>query len=249
LVTSVVSCAGEKAEPRWWEREHRQPILTGSALWFLRRDSSLTDRQTYLQELSKARAYEKLALADKLLEELRSKEECKTPDYTWKEGTNDLSRVAGRAKWGLEHLLGVQLPDVTPATSPQELDRLYERAELALAAYRNGIMALAADHPVSQVRLEQLRRMYKGKIDDKVAGKGDESRIAFDGFLGEWPPIGRKLEDLVSIIGPSSQPVAKGKSPAESVLSYDLTGEFGTTLYSIWARDGIIVSVTRQDGD
>jgi hypothetical protein len=111
------------------------------------------------------------------------------------------------------------------------------------------MMALAADTPVPQERLEQLRRKYKGKVDDKVAGKGDESRIAFDGFLGEWPPIGRKLDDLISVIGPSSHPIVKGRSPGESIVSYDLTCDIGTTLYRITARHGIIVSVTRHDGD
>jgi hypothetical protein len=161
--------------------------------------------------------------------------------YQWKAGTTDLSRAAGRAKWAVERLLGVPLPHVLPSSSREELGKLRAQASLLVDAYRNGMIALAADHPPSPEAVADLKRRYAGKILPSNPQLAWQSMEAMDALLSEWPPIGRKLEDLVSIIGPKPE-TAEHYGPG--AVSYQFMGaEFGV-VYVFVMQHGIIRSVS-----
>jgi hypothetical protein len=83
----------------------------------------------------KIRAFEKLALAEQIVSRATRAygTYCEATNYEWKEGTDDLSLPAGRAKWGLEHLLGVKLPGIISRTTQEE-----DRNRLLAAAKRLG---------------------------------------------------------------------------------------------------------------
>ena len=154
-----------------------------------------------------------------------------------------MSLVACRAKWGLECILGMPLPNVRSDPSPEELEALHAEAARLVEAYRSGIMALAADQAVSPEDFAGLKRKYRAKFVRRTRG-GDFFDIqGMEDLLGEWPPIGRKMEDFVSIIGAkgvSSESIAKG-----SVLYSFYRWAHGAEYYFI-VRDGIIRSVWRS---
>ena len=74
-----------------------------------------------------------------------------------------------------------------------------------MQAYRNGILALARDHELSAEQFAALKRRYAGKIDPGNHDKYAESTYAMEDLLTEWPPVGRRFEQLVSIIGKKPQ--------------------------------------------
>lgn len=203
--------------------------------------ASLEDCEKRLARWSQGRDYEKLMIAEELLPLLTSEETCEdAADHEPTRGGNDLSRVAGRAKWCLERTLGVSLPNVRADSSPQELEKLREEATKLVEAYRSEIMARAQDQRVSPAAFAELKRKYP------VASVPDGSNNpwgcinAMENLLGEWPPIGRKYEDLASIIGVKAQ---RREDYAEGAVVYRIdTGHFGIAYFFI-VRDGIIRSV------
>jgi hypothetical protein len=196
-----------------------------------------------LAEWSRGRAYEKLMMAEEILPQVASTESVERAAPHQGPG-NDLSRVAGEAKWCLERLLGVTLPDVRPDSSREEIQKLHDQAAQVIEAYRNGIMAAADDRPLSAEALEALRRKYRGKVVPDVHNKAWECPAVMEALLGEWPPIGRRYEDLVYITG------AKGETrewgPEGGILYQIDTGEHFAVDYWFIVRDGIIRAVLRS---
>jgi hypothetical protein len=169
-----------------------------------------------LEKYVRGPACERLALGELLLNCMASDTKCDTRGYEWKPGTDDLSLPTGRTKWMLELVLGVKLPGIVDRNaSPEYLKKLHEEARLAVEAYRQGIMALAADHEVPPQEFARLKRKYNGKIPggpwapESGLRPGD---IGMNELLLEWPPVGRKYEDLVSIIGAKGHPEKNGVS-------------------------------------
>lgn len=196
-----------------------------------------------LAHWSQGRAYEKLMMAEQILPQIASLEPVEGA-RAHEGGGNDLSRVAGRAKWCLERLLGVSLPDVRPDSSPKELRKLRDQATALVDVYRNGVMAAAAERRLSPASLEELRRKYGGKVVPDGANDASTCPAAMEALLGEWPPVGGKYEDLVSIIGVKARKSLG--SPTEEVLYRLDTGlHFGVDYFFV-VRDGIIWSVRRE---
>ena len=195
-----------------------------------------------LRAYARGSACEKLALAEYLLVFMTADEKCEAVGYEWKPGTDDLSRPAGRAKWALELLLRVKLPGTVDGNaSPEYLRKLREAAHLAVEAYRQGIIASAADNGLSPEEFARLKRKYNGKIvrGPWENGSGDGWEQAMDALLLEWPPIGRKYEDLVSITG------AKGRSEEHGV-SYTFYADPNPRVsYRFIVRDGVIRSARK----
>jgi hypothetical protein len=183
----------------------------------------------------------KLALAESLLPYFESDLKCDARGYEWKPGTDDLSLPAGRTKWALELLLRVKLPGIVDKdASPEYLKKLREQAHLAVEAYRQGIIASAADHEVSPEEFTRLKRRYKGRIPGGPWADGAFGAwmLAMDHLLLAWPPIGRKYEDLVAIIG------AKGRDE-ENGVTYTFSGGPNAVRYRFIIQDGVIRSVTK----
>ena len=126
-----------------------------------------------------ARAFEKLALAEQLLGLFHSGRVCDNSGYEWSKGSDDLSLPSGRAKWGLENLLGVKIPGVIDrSTSNEEVDKIGAEAARLVEAYRSGILALAADHRPSPQEFADLKQKYMGKIVPWKPDKYVESTYA-----------------------------------------------------------------------
>jgi len=191
------------------------------------------------------RAYEKLAIADGLLKVLEARETdyIKLQDYTWRPGEDDLSLTAGRAKWGIERLLGVRLPGkITRRTSSRELSKLRARAAAAVDAYRSGMKQRCAEDHVSPPELARLRDKYHGKLTTECSKEAEESGWMMDDFLGEWSPVGRKYEDMVTIIG------LRGEW-RDGRVYYKFVGDFTGSHYYFRVKNGTILSVGMLTGD
>lgn len=196
-----------------------------------------------LAHWSRGRAYEKLMMAEEILPQIASVEAVEGAAPHEGKG-NDLSRVAGRAKWCLERLLHVALPDVRPDSSDEEIQELHDQAVRLVEAYRNGIMAAAGDRPLSAAALEKLRRKYRGKIIPDGTNEARKCPAAMEALLGEWPPIGRKYEELVYITGAEGE---KPPSHPKDRVCYRIdTGEYFGVDYWFIVRDGIIRAVLRS---
>jgi hypothetical protein len=198
-----------------------------------------------LRRWAQGRAYEKLALAEGLLESMITDEQPGTLDkYTWKPGTNDLSTAAGRANWALEGLLRVKLPVVLGRGATQEeVERAHAMASSTVEAYRQGIIALNTEKEIPPEKLRRLRREYKDKIDAEKWEVAAESAAWMDELLGEWPPIGRKYEDLAFIIG--EEPKEKLWYP-KGTLVYRFQGNVHGADFYLRVKDGVIVSMGRS---
>jgi hypothetical protein len=147
----------------------------------------------------------------------------------------------------LEVVLGVKLPGIVDRdTSQEESRKVREEARLAVEAYRQGVIASAADHEVPPAEFARLRHKYFGKIPwGPWPSKSGihPAALGMDEFLLEWPPIGRKYEDLVSLIG------AKGdvpRDPGQGGVSYTFDGHGTAYRYSLFLKDGVILSVRKS---
>jgi len=228
-------CTG--VEPRAWTvnlGEARRAVVYESE----------ADCEEAVARCFRCRAYERLMVAEELLRVLTTEgiAEAMAAVGRKPEG-NDFSRVADRAKWALERILGVSLPDVPLEPSSDDLAKLHAEASRLVEVYRSGIVAGVADHPVPPQEFDLLKRTYRGKIDTGILIATWENTQAMEDLLGEWPPIGRKMEDLVSIIGAKGEPHRRqdGTDAVRYVIREDLYG----AAFSFDVRGGIIRSVWR----
>ncbi|HUT33221.1 MAG TPA: hypothetical protein VNE39_07070 [Planctomycetota bacterium] len=228
---------GAEAEPRTW-------IVNVGEAHDAVAQASLADYDEAVARWCRCRAYEKLAVAEELLRDLASRESVISPAGAQKaEAGNDLSRVAGRAELALERLLGVALPGPRPDSSAEDLAKVHAEASRLVEACRSGIMAGVADHPVPPQEFERLKRKYRGKIDTGIFIATWKNTQAMEDLLGEWPPIGRKMEDLVSIIGAKGEP--RKREDGTDVVRYIIREDLNGAGFSFGVQDGIIRSVSR----
>ncbi len=244
LLTVPLACETRES-PATTESEDVRLVLRTEVAASLHLDNDLEDLEVSLRRWAQGRAYEKLALAEGLLESMITEDEPGALDgYTWKPGTDDLSQAAGRAKWALERLLRVKLPVVLERGATQEeVKRAHAMASSAIEAYRQGIIALNTEKDIPQEELRRLRRQYKDKIDPEKWEVAAESAAWMDELLGEWPPIGRKYEDLVFIIG--EEPKEKRWYPKETLV-YRFQGNVHGADFYLRVEDDVIVSMGRS---
>jgi len=201
--------------------------------------SSVASCQREILLWMQSRVYEKLALTEGLLDSMLSSGECpSTSGYTWVPDTDDISLVAGRAKWGLERVLGVTVPGVIcKSTASSEQKMIHARAVRIVEAYRNGIAARNSDDLVTPGMLAELKKRYRERMASlsSPTSDSDEPMIM---LLDEWCPIGRPYKDLVRIVG------AEAESRAGR-LCYSLGSEYTGSLFYLRVRDGIIRSMGR----
>ena len=239
LTTDLPACYAAGAPEALRAQQRSLVVLTTDIASRFEQRATLAHCEEGLAEWADRRGYEKLAFAEGLLVSMGSKAKCPAMnDYTWVPGTDDLSLPAGRAKWAIERLLGVKVSGIVDrSVSHDDIRRLQEEASHLVDAYRQGIMARAADHEVSPDQFTRLKRKYKNKI---VLGFTESSIVDRVGemhdLLGDWPPVGRRYEDLVSIIG------AKGENRDCGVV-YAFESEGNEYEFCLTVRDGIIRSV------
>jgi hypothetical protein len=212
-------------------------VLNTEMGFLLHNLQSVAACEAELSQWANGRAYERLAIAEGLLASMTRNWKYDDPDYKWKPGTDDLSLPAGRAKWALEQLLHVKLSVVVDRSlSQDDLKKLHSEAACVVEAYRQGIMALAVDIEPPAERPAGLKRRDKAKIVPGTSRNALAYEEAMLDLLGEWPPIGRKYADLVSIIGAEAENQDYG-------LSYVFKGpRFAAEVY-LSVKDGIIHSL------
>ena len=195
----------------------------------------------FVRRLEPAPTYMKLVFAEELANRLLIDKECPMSElaghrYAYREGTHDLRRLPGRAAHALEHLLGVALPKVTPASSPADLKLLHGKAVRLLGAYRSGVMAMVRDYEIGK-RADALTATYKGKVRPG-ARHWYESTLAMARLLADWFPIGKKLSDLEKIVG------YKPDRRDRKQVSYWFETSTGGWAFHFTIEDGIITSVS-----
>ncbi len=187
---------------------------------------------------SEVRANDKLYIVQQLLQYVAIAEKA--------EGGRELYELAGRAAQGLEEIVGVPLPDVGPESSREEVRAVYVDASRLVEAYRSGVVARAADDPVAPERLAALRKKYHGKMQfhGPDATAPGEQLGTMRALLQEWPPIGRKYEDLVSIIGARGQEFPPSPEEEDPWVRYIFDSRHDARHWVIFTvRDGIVRKV------
>lgn len=183
-----------------------------------------------------AQSFERLALAEELLDHFKSTEKCRIVNYDWKAGTDDMSCVAGRAKWAFEQIIGVELGNVTPTSSEEDLRRLHYDASRLLTAYRNGILSVAGDGETSPEKLKELKDKYGGRIKPGIHRKALDSARTMHELLVQWGPIGKKAGDLIEVVGSEPDKEKEG-------MSFQFSTGYGGVEYQFAVSGGKIVSV------
>jgi hypothetical protein len=245
---SVLGCdpvePPSSAEPTGDAGKHVRRYLTVHDVLFFVQGDPLRNYDEVMHRWSSGREYEILAAAEALLPYLTKEDQRGQPTGPeWVGETNDLSRTAGRAAWCLERILDVTLPDVRSDCTAEELRTLQEQGTRLVEQYRAKLMALASVRRVQPAEFARLKRKYRGKIIPMARGVSHDFIKEMDDLLGEWPPVGRKYEDLVSIIGARGQ--SRGKyAPGAVIYRLDM-GHHGID-YCFIVKDGIICAVRRE---
>jgi hypothetical protein len=232
-VVVILTAQGAFAEDE--SRRAARTVVVDEVVGFFRK--TLVDScEEVVSFWKEAQSFEKLALAQELLDNLESSEKCRIFRYKWTPGTDDMSRVAGRAKWALEQIIGVKLANVTPESSEEDLRRLRSDASRLLQAYRNGVLSVAGDGETSAEDLKKLKEKYAGRIKPGISLKAPEYSRAMHQLLLEWSPIGRRIADLADIIG------AHGRR-TEYGICYGFDTGYGGVEYQFSVAGGKIMSV------
>jgi hypothetical protein len=189
-----------------------------------------------------ARPYERLAAAEAVLPYLTSRAKLETPpELLTLQSDGDFSLAAGRAEWCVERILGVELPNVRADSTREQLERLHAEATQAVAAYRAETIAQATKLRIPPVEFARLKKKYREKAVHIAPFVFHDFAEQMDKLLGEWPPIGRKYDDLVAITGAKAQGYERH---AEGAVRYHLEvpGEYEVDFIFI-VKDGVIQSV------
>ena len=196
------------------------------------------DIARFVTRLRRSPTYLKLAIGERLLEELPVDDRAcpvrPIHGYAYQVGTNDLRRWPGRAAHALEHLMGVEMAKITPTSSKEELKLVQCEAARLFNSYRSGIMDLATEYDIGK-KTALLATQYKGKIrpQDWVEASRLMARL-----LAEWFPIGKDMSDLERIVGYKAE-----KSSARDEVTYDFIGPLSGVIFYFTLKDGVIASV------
>lgn len=231
----IAALVGQAASAGDAARRTARIVFVDEVRGFLRK-TTLGSCEAVVSLWRGSQSFERLALAEELLDHFKSTEKCRIANYEWKPGTDDMSRVAGRAKWAFEQILGVRLANVTPTSVEEDLRTLHYDASRLLTAYRNGILSVAGDGATSPERLKELKDKYGGKIEPGISLKAPGYSRAMHELPLEWPPIGKCIIDLYEVVG------SEGRRTDDGV-SYRFDTGYGGVEYQLAVSGGKIVSV------
>jgi len=193
---------------------------------------------------SRGHIHERLAAAEALLPLLVSKHvHGGTMDQEQVDARHNLSSTAGRAALCLEHILGISLPAVRVDPLDDEHEGLRVEASRLVETYRERVMVHAAENRTSPKRFAELKSTYCGQIMPIGGPVSYDAIKQMDSLLAEWSPIGRRYEDLVSIIGVKG---TRAETYRPGAIRYRVESELRGIDYLVIVRDGIIVSVHRH---
>ena len=208
-------------------------VITVDEVAALLRAGDIATCESLVKEWKEALPYQRAGLAEELVAHLQDKGSCPARGYQWKKGDNDRSLIAGRAKWAMEELLEVHLPDVDQSTETKDLATLQKNAQSLLDKRKADLVANQKEH---DPRREELAEKYKGKINPGISAGAPGSVTAIQGLLAEWPPIGRRIQDLAAIIGSQGEKI-------DGQVSYKFDTGYGGFDYHFSVEQGTITSV------
>jgi len=238
--------AAEKL-PRVQSDTSRNRHYVQLVLRFVQGDSGIRLDEEAMQ-WTLARPYEKLAASEAILSYLTSRTKLETtPELLRLQNDSDFSLQAGRAEWCIERLLGVELPMVHASATAEDLERLHAEALQAARNYRTETIAHAAKQRIPPAEFARLKRKYRGKAVPIAPFVFHDFIDQMDNLLGEWPPTGRKYEDLVAITGAKAQGYDRH---AKGAVRYRLeVGASHEADFIFVVEDGVIQSVhTHEQG-
>ncbi len=225
--------------------------------WYRGLDSSrkdVADLEQAARELEATPLYTRLSVGRFLIEAVDDGTRVTMSGYERAAGTHDLSRVAGRAAYYLEHALPLTLPTITEATSEAELEQIQASARQQYEAYRAGVMDMVRTYDIGG-NPEALARRYRDAIYVGVAKEHHsyqffpEGRAAFERMLHEFFPVGKTLAQLEEVMGGMAmayEPDLKTRDSSEGVtgvFEYYYTDRMFGESYFFLVEDGIITVV------
>lgn len=214
--------------------ETNQIIIPVYEVRRLLRANDLRKCQKLVDRWKRALPYQKLDLADSLVSHLKNVDSCPLLGYdASKDGGNNKTVVAGRAKWALEQIMDVQLEDVKRSTATNGLVVVQSNAVALVEARRRDLMTGG-----STKTKPGLAEKYKGKIIPGTSEAALRTAVIMRDLLAEWQPIGKRFEDLAAIIG------SRGTSTnVKDVVMYRFDEGLGGCAFYFSVKEGIITSV------
>jgi len=166
------------------------------------------------------------------------------PNAPPESGMDDLSQSLARSQRAMEHSLGLGFRRPVKRTiSLEEVKRVHEQAVRFVEAYRRELIERSSRTPLPAWALGDLKLRYRDRFTVGYSEKWDESAGAMVDLFDEWPPIGKKYEDLVSIVGSKAEPFW------DEHLCYKFVGGHSGSRYYFRVKEGVIRSMGRVNGD
>ena len=152
--------------------------------------------QQKISQYTNAPLYQKLWMADQLQHKLGSPDLCHLPGYSRRQGEHDLGRVAGRAAYTVERLLGVDLPLMTSEDGTAKSEDVVRTVRSAIERNRQ-----SKSRPRESAEIERLRHKYASTIRPGIYDGAHKAAERMLGLFDEWFPLGRNINDLEDILG------------------------------------------------
>ena len=204
-------------------RTPRSSFRFDSPLSFLR-ITALQELQQAVTEIDSGSEVKRIMLIGRLKEKLADESPISLSGYSVGSERYDLTKVSGRARWLIEHILQREIGNST--LSVDDRVKLWQ----VKASQRR----LAFERPVLE-----LKQKYAGTIRSGIVGNMALPSVdAMDRLLEDWFPYARRIADLEEITG---VPFARERDDA--VLLID-SGIFGAE-YRFRLNNGVIESVIK----
>jgi len=205
-------------------RTPRSSFRFDSPLSFLR-ITALQELQQAVTEIDSGSEVKRIMLIDRLKEKLADESPISLSGYSVGTERYDLTKVSGRARWLIEHILQREIGNSTLSVD----------GRVKLWQVNASQRRLAFERPVLE-----LKQKYAGTIRSGIVGNMALPSVdAMDRLLEDWFPYARRIADLEEITG---VPFARERDDA--VLLID-SGIFGAE-YRFRLNNGVIESVIKR---
>jgi len=187
--------------------------------------TSFQELQQAVTEIDSGSEVKRIMLIDRLKEKLADESPISLSGYSVGTERYDLTKVSGRARWLIEHILQREIGNST--LSVDDRVKLWQ----VNASQRR----LAFERPVPE-----LKQKYAGTIRSGIVGDMTVPSLeAMDRLLEDWFPYSRRIADLEEITG-----VRFAREDEDAVLRIE-NGFFGAE-YRFRLNNGVIESVIKR---
>ncbi|MCP3905416.1 MAG: hypothetical protein GY715_17460 [Planctomycetes bacterium] len=179
---------------------------------------------------------------------------------TWREevaptATHDPRMLCGRAATLLESVFGFAVPTIDATSNEAERRASQGLARLQMAAYSTGIRDARIDAGLGVETKESLKRRFQTKILSRVPDTDQSGLLhwhglrAFEGLLQSWYPIGKRMDDLESIVGKPAEQLSPDSQNGVESYRYLFFHPMAGSEIVFQVQDGIIRSVAARAGE